>query len=233
MPDFLPAIELAAKSVRNAFAAIGAVAHAMVPPAENFRDALLDFEEKNEVLEPPSAPKYGMTCVACDGDIATCGCFDDFGPCECVCDLCAAGGHCDTASCATVGDGEPPIGEFYFGYNQYLPLPQTPAASATVAAVTDPDAGRKPAPASGVTVESLTWMGWSLPAIFDVLSDHMPSRQGHGQDGYIRCMHIGGEACCELPDWQSWREHVGPILADRIGCDPVRAAAALLTYTPK
>jgi hypothetical protein len=41
------------------------------------------------------------------------------------------------------------------------------------------------------------------------------------------------ETCCELADWMDWQHHVGAELADTIGRDPARAAAALAHYVPK
>jgi hypothetical protein len=47
----------------------------------------------------------------------------------------------------------------------------------------------------------------------------------------IVCHHADGTICAEFVDWQDWREHVGPIIAERIACDPPRAAASLLIGT--
>jgi hypothetical protein len=77
--------------------------------------------------------------------------------------------------------------------------------------------------------DALTWMGWALPAILEVLAGHRFSRANHSSIGANdHCL------CGFRPfDQLDWNTHVGPIIADRIGCDPKRAAAALASYTPK
>lgn len=51
--------------------------------ADSYRraDQLADMEAGVEVWEPrvytPTPPKHGLTCRSCEGDIATCGCWDD------------------------------------------------------------------------------------------------------------------------------------------------------------
>ena len=54
--------------------------------------------------------------------------------------------------------------------------------------------------------EPLTWEGWSVPAILEVLAENMP---------------IDGDNAGD------WREDVAPLIAKRIACDPIRAIAAL------
>lgn len=45
----------------------------------------------------------------------------EFGPCECDCDACACGDHCDRAACATIPDTDPDldpreVGEYEIAY---------------------------------------------------------------------------------------------------------------------
>jgi hypothetical protein len=184
--DYLPALELAAKSVRTAFAAIGAAVHASVPmsSAERAHAASMAFEEENEVLEPAR--------LSCDDDPHV------IQPC----------GRCRL--------GDSPCVNL-----------ETPAASATDAVEGIPPAGAPPTPAGA----DLTWIDWALPAIFDVLAEHEADTEYRFR--VVTCFHADSTICAEFADMQDWRDHVGPIIADRIGCDPERAAAALAKYSPK
>lgn len=70
---------------------------------------------------------------------------------------------------------------------------------------------------------SLTWRGWCEPAILDVLAEHWPDTKSLETFGIVRC-------CPNLPpgaDLHVWREHVAPLIADRIACNPDRAVLAL------
>jgi hypothetical protein len=78
---------------------------------------------------------------------------------------------------------------------------------------------------SAVAAENLTWEGWAVPAIDDVLANHEPKVNRHG----IHCSHIDSN-CGDFVDWQDWREHVSPLIAARIACDPARAVAALASH---
>jgi hypothetical protein len=72
----------------------------------------------------------------------------------------------------------------------------------------------------------LTWEGWAVPAIQEVLAEHWFRYASHDSIGWQA--HCG---CGHRPlDQQDWRDHVSPIITARIACDPVRAAAALATY---
>lgn len=73
-----------------------------------------------------------------------------------------------------------------------------------------PEVDHSPDPSGGPP----DWHGWAEPAICTALA-------GHLQQG---CRCSCGEA---LWDAQSWREHVGFEIANRIACDPARAIAAL------
>jgi hypothetical protein len=58
------------------------------------------------------------------------------------------------------------------------------------------------------TAQSLTWRGWAVPAILEVLAENAPLDD-------------------DDMSWADWREHVANIIADRIACDPQRAIEAL------
>lgn len=62
----------------------------------------------------------------------------------------------------------------------------------------------------------LSWEGWAVPAILDVLSTNYPPM-------------IGFEDESDGTEEAQWREEVGPLIAMRIACDPARAIAALQT----
>lgn len=83
-----------------------------------------------------------------------------------------------------------------------------------------PEAGSVDAPASGTT--SLTWSGWAVPAILEVLAEWHPWEQ---QDGTWQCSVDFADH--DFADLGEWREHVAPLIAERIACDPSKAIAAL------
>lgn len=99
------------------------------------------------------------------------------------------------------------------------------------------DVGR-PAPVdpAGPGAGHLTWFGWSVPAILDCLAEHHP----HEGAGCIVCAPAdegfetpySAEHLQHFATIADWREHVAPILAARIGCNPSKAIAALQSYTP-
>lgn len=79
-----------------------------------------------------------------------------------------------------------------------------------------------------VPTSPVDWYGWAVPAILEVLSEHEPVQ---AKGGRIGCHHEGlGLYGCH--DWADWREHVAPIIADRIACDPQRAIDALKNHQP-
>jgi hypothetical protein len=209
MCDPLPAIERTAKAIRDGFALLGAMADACIPAKANVyrelyqaADGLAEREAEEEVAEPMSAT------------------FDDEPSEEALNNIT---GLC----CCYDPRVVQPCGPCRFGDGPCVNLPQSPAVSATDSAVEDPSPDVPPA--SG-EADSLTWTGWALPAIFDVLADHRPAMT---TTGYVICWHIDGTVCCECIDYTDWRHHVAPEIADRIGCDPARAAKALASYTPK
>lgn len=78
----------------------------------------------------------------------------------------------------------------------------------------------------------LTWPGWAIPAILDVLTAHGPVQALNGE---VWCCNHGDGMDHDdnvFEDWTAWREHAAPIIAQRVGCDPKRAIAALQTYSP-
>jgi len=62
----------------------------------------------------------------------------------------------------------------------------------------------------GEALEPLTWEGWAVSAILEVLAEYRYSEQYVDPDG-----------------WAEWREDIAPLIAERIACDPIRAIAAL------
>jgi hypothetical protein len=71
----------------------------------------------------------------------------------------------------------------------------------------------------------MDWHGWAVPAILEALAAHLPEvNQGMG-----RCP-CGKQS---FYDWPTWAEHVAPLIAERIACDPQRAADALSRYKPR
>lgn len=77
------------------------------------------------------------------------------------------------------------------------------------------------------TGDAMTWLGWAVPAILTVLDEHFPQQCPSGFD-----CNPGTEDCPLRPDEAAWREHVAPLIAKAIGCDPKRAADVLSRYRP-
>jgi hypothetical protein len=81
-------------------------------------------------------------------------------------------------------------------------------------------------PYTEATAQPLTFRGWAVPAILEVLSEHQRRFDcNHPRWGDCRCGF-------KVLDSSDWDEHVGPILADRIACDPQRAMEALRNHQP-
>ena len=70
--------------------------------------------------------------------------------------------------------------------------------------------------------EPLTWTGWAVPAILEVLSEHVYEDFEYDD---ASCICLGRDK--PHLDKDEWREHVAPLIAERIACDPIRAIAAL------
>jgi hypothetical protein len=70
----------------------------------------------------------------------------------------------------------------------------------------------------------MDWQGWAVPAILEVLAEHV------GSD-----MSFGDRVSCSCGDRRldNWAEHVAPLIAERIACDPQRAVEALSRYKPR
>jgi hypothetical protein len=67
----------------------------------------------------------------------------------------------------------------------------------------------------------MDWRGWAVPAILEVLAEHDPfDTKSNGTA--ITC-----DCACGYELIESWYEHVAPLIADRIACDPQRAIKAL------
>lgn len=73
-----------------------------------------------------------------------------------------------------------------------------------------------------VPIHGMDWLGWAVPAIMTELYTHFPQSCPSGYD-----CNPGTEDCPIWPDEQAWRDHVAPLIAKRISCDPPRAIAAL------
>lgn len=80
-----------------------------------------------------------------------------------------------------------------------------------------------------VAAEPLAWLGWSVPAILDVLATHQPRERR--STGDVHCLHGDSELVCH--DYGDWSEHVADLIAERIACDSARAVAALQNFQPK
>jgi hypothetical protein len=81
-------------------------------------------------------------------------------------------------------------------------------------------------PYTEATAQPLTFRGWAVPAILEVLAEHQRRFDcNHPRWGDCRCGF-------KVLDSSDWDEHVGPILADRIACDPQRAMEALRNHQP-
>jgi hypothetical protein len=99
---------------------------------------------------------------------------------------------------------------------------------------TDPaerPAGVSDIPPSPPAGQPFDWHGWAIPAICEVLAEHLPIYGDYAKDGVrqVKCRDLTRQhRICA--DWQAWREHVSPLIADRIGCDPAKAIAALQSF---
>lgn len=84
------------------------------------------------------------------------------------------------------------------------------------AAEDDPAGGDFPPSPAG----SPTWVDWAVPAICDVLADHRPKTDDPRTGTGIYCYDTGdGHAPGPhgwFDDWQEWREHVAPLIAERL-----------------
>lgn len=91
----------------------------------------------------------------------------------------------------------------------------------------DPPQQTTPAGVDGSTPPpaGTDWLGWCEPAVLDVLAEHMPF-EVPGRDDFCMCGAY-------IDDSAGWREHLAPILARRIACDPAKAIAALQSFQPK
>jgi len=89
-----------------------------------------------------------------------------------------------------------------------------------------------PSPPVAAPPAGLTWAQYIEPAICDVLAEHKPYQ--YNTNGYLWCLSSDGfdnHATRGDWDWQEWREHVAPLIADRIetatlALDPAAAARA-------
>lgn len=90
----------------------------------------------------------------------------------------------------------------------------------------------EPHPYVEAFADHMDWLGWAVPAILTELWAHEPRpARGAGNGGRIICRHDDAP-WSDFPDYQGWCDHVAPKIAARIGCDPARAAEALLRYKP-
>jgi hypothetical protein len=108
-----------------------------------------------------------------------------------------------------------------------------PTAHAPSGVVADPAEGASPVPSAG----SLTWSGWAVPAILEVLAEHrFYAQDADGPHRYTyHCQnpfevverHREFESRGYAGALEEWHEHIAPLIAERIGCNPTRAALAL------
>jgi hypothetical protein len=71
----------------------------------------------------------------------------------------------------------------------------------------------------------MDWHGWAVPAILEVLAEHFFD----SNSGKCDCQRLTPMT----PSWHDWREHTAQLIAERIACDPQRAAEALSRYKPR
>jgi hypothetical protein len=66
----------------------------------------------------------------------------------------------------------------------------------------------------------LSWVDWAAPAICDVLATHLASQLDSDHvnriKGEVWCYHGPGQPGEWFTDWQDWREHVAPLIAERL-----------------
>lgn len=217
--DVLQIFEQTAKSVRLVKRGVGAYlgevrrvwVGALDDVAEQARQHLLAVEEAEEVLEPRNVDVH-LTYMGCGLDMESYATgfnagYDEavsqqgepgdagFGPCECVCDLCAAGGHCDTASCATLPDDYPVPPSSPSG------APTAGDSSPAVSDVPPSPAGERPNPGEFAAV-----------SVREVLAAHVPSADSSG----VYCDGLDGLIHARFDDWFDWREHIGTEVSRRI-----------------
>lgn len=74
----------------------------------------------------------------------------------------------------------------------------------------------------------MDWLGWAVPAILEVLAEH----EWFAATKSCQCQWPGEHRGWPMTH-RSWREHVAPLIAERLACDPQRAAEALSRYKPQ
>lgn len=118
----------------------------------------------------------------------------------------AAGAGAERPAGVSVKQSAPPAGH--------------PTSAEPPTAVDDPAGAPSPlAPAGSPPPD---WNDLAVPAICEVLALH-PAYRVPGS-GRVVCDH-GNYA--EFDDWQAWREHIAPLIADRLASDPRPAVKAL------
>jgi hypothetical protein len=63
------------------------------------------------------------------------------------------------------------------------------------------------------------WIGWAVPAICTVLARHVPVNTSKYTPS-VFCNNITGQYCHEYADWQAWREHIAPLIAEALAPQP-------------
>jgi hypothetical protein len=89
--------------------------------------------------------------------------------------------------------------------------PQSPAASAGRGESSSSEVSAGPSPTA--PSEGRAWIDWAVPAICDVLASHRPEVDRLGR---IVCHSASGGSLACFGDWQEWREHVAPLIAERL-----------------
>lgn len=90
------------------------------------------------------------------------------------------------------------------------------AADAHTAAAGDSDeAVSVPIPPGSPASSRPDWIDWATPAICEVLAEHVPERRAATPTLMCRSTSAG-KGTVYLPDWQAWREHCAPLIAERL-----------------
>lgn len=113
--------------------------------------------------------------------------------------------------------------------------------AAEVTWATSAAAGVAPRPAPGdfrTPGAGITWAGWAIPAILEVLAEHRFYAQNRGGESLLKtysysCVAPMGGLCTSFEcrgypgALDEWAEHIASLIADRISCDPAKAIEAL------
>ncbi len=220
MPDLLRAAELACKTVRSAFAAVGAATDALIRC--EVRPCLPETPDASAVatrgaVDGPDAGRVSTPSSGVGPNSQRWTLDEVFALSRAQYDECANCGHLRREHYASRGYGA-------IGWENHPsacpafrePTPQDSAAPP--AAATDPAGVQPQAPAGSFP----DWNTVALPAICDVLAEHQPHLCAGTRD-LLNCgVHPG-----YYEGWQEWRDHLAPLIADRLASNPRPAVKAL------